>query len=74
MRAIKIGEICEFKGCMKRAEFLAQGRKNYLSKNDKTRHAEVGVFCEEHAVSVQEEGNPEYTTECPNCACLFGVN
>ncbi len=55
---------CRFPGCKKDAIFLAAGILNNQPK----------FYCEEHAVAIADEGNPEYIVDCPNCGCKFGVN
>lgn len=58
---------CQHGDCDSRpATDYAQGR------NDKRRL--VKAYCEDHARSVADEGDPEYMECCPCCGCYFGVN
>lgn len=34
---------------------------------------DVGVYCDDHAARVSEEGVPVVVVDCPNCHCGFGV-
>ena len=65
MRVLRKGQKCEYEDCNKPAVFLAKGR---------TEHPSVGVYCTVHSMMVADEDWPEYTADCPNCGCGFGVN
>ncbi len=63
---------CAFDGCENLAEFLACGKE--LHSEDHPSHPAPAHYCRTHMETVVDEGNPEYTAECPNCKCEFGVN
>lgn len=65
-------DLCAWPECPKQAVWLAIGRDE-AGTPDRPGH-KLGRYCEHHARTVVEEGNPEYTVECPCCKCLFGVN
>ena len=69
---VKIEGTCAFAGCDKPAEFIACGRQSY--SEDIPCHPKPACYCRLHADLVADERNPEYTDECPNCGCVFGVN
>ena len=73
MRMLRKGQKCEWRGCEEDAVVLACGRKDYWDSGE-YRHPKVGVYCMDHSLTVEKEGYPEYTVECPNCGCGFGVN
>lgn len=73
MRVLRKGPTCEYEGCERPATEIAAGRKSYSECSEK-RHGGVGVYCSVHALMVADEGRPEYTVDCPNCGCAFGVN
>jgi len=60
---------CSFEGCEAIATEVACGRHDGPRS-----HPEPAIYCESHADMVAWEGSPEYTTNCPNCSCFFGVN
>jgi len=68
----KVSGICAFEDCEKPAEFIACGRESY--DEDRPGHFKPACYCREHMAEVIDERSPEYTAECPNCKCMFGVN
>ena len=64
---------CSFEDCTESATNLACGRY-WTQYNTKKGHPTPAWYCEKHADEVAEESDPEYTENCPNCGCRFGVN
>ena len=62
--------MCQWKGCDRPATQLACGQDDWQGGG----HPTPAMYCEEHAGQVKDEGCPEYTVDCPNCGCRFGVN
>lgn len=67
------GKTCAYEGCDKPATHVAQGRSR-AGFHEPGRHPDVAAYCETRADAVAGEGSPEYTVDCPNCSCQFGVN
>jgi hypothetical protein len=65
MRRITRFSKCEMPGCNRKATEIATGRDRFQ---------EISLYCEKHALVVEDDAHPEYTVECPNCNCRFGVN
>lgn len=69
---VEITGKCAIEDCQSEAKFLACGRESY--DENRPGHPEPACYCELHAREVAEEQWPEYTDNCPNCGCMFGVN
>lgn len=65
MKILRKNDKCEYEGCNKKAEILAMGR---------SKHPDIGKYCEYHAEQIVDEGFPEYNDCCPNCGLLHGIN
>ncbi len=66
---VEITGTCQYENCNKPATTIACGhcRANIG-------HPIPACYCDDHAAKVGNEGSPEYTVDCPNCGCRFGVN
>jgi hypothetical protein len=69
---VKIEGTCQFEGCSKPAEYIACGRESFIE--EKPGHPNAACYCEEHMSLIVDERFPEYSIDCPNCGCRFGVN
>lgn len=69
---VKAEGICAFEGCEAPAKFIACGRDSY--SKEVLSHSVPACYCDAHMRQVADESNPEYSVECPNCGCCFGVN
>lgn len=63
VKRIKLNR-CEAEGCRRKATVIAANSES----------GKVGAFCEPCGDHFAERTNPEYTVNCPNCECHFGVN
>jgi len=61
---IRHNSMCQYEGCIVRADLLAYNR---LTK-------QVGRYCEKHAHIIADYDHPEYVHGCANCGCLNPVN
>ncbi len=64
MKHLRKGQKCEWEDCKEEATVLV-----YWKRNDKLLR-----LCDYHAAIVVDDRRPEYTVDCPNCGCRFGVN
>ena len=55
---------CEWPGCLEMATDMVYNKRAMA----------VFHYCRHHADYVSNFDNPEYTVDCPNCGCVFGVN
>ena len=62
---------CAFEDCDQPATVVACGRKRWDKDEG---HPHAACYCRTHANEVVDEGSPEYSADCPNCGCEFGVN
>ena len=62
---------CQWEGCYETATHIACGRWTCTGNGG---HQIPGCYCKAHAQAVADEAYPEYTEECPNCGCKFGVH
>jgi hypothetical protein len=62
---IRDGTPCSWDGCESLATGMAIGRD---------RHPGLKHYCDAHARTVADEGNPESIEQCPNCGCTYGSN
>ena len=65
------GGRCRFEDCKEKATHIASGSATSLNPEH---HPVPNIYCEKHAYIIADEHTPEYTTDCPNCGCKFGVN
>lgn len=61
---------CSYERCNEQATHIACGREYFTD----TPHHNTDCYCFLHACMVAKENSPEYTVDCPNCGCAFGVN
>lgn len=73
---IEISGYCQYEDCEQPATVIACGRRAWKNDDpDKDEgHPIPGCYCLTHGRLVSDERAPEYTDECPNCGCMFGIN
>lgn len=62
---------CSFPECSEDARVPGAGR--LIHDEPETGRPKPAMYCNAHASTVAYEGFPEYTTNCPNCGCRYGI-
>lgn len=63
--------LCQHPGCSQRGVVPAGGRA--IFDEPETGRPKPEMYCESHALDMQNQGASEYTVVCPNCGCKFSV-
>jgi hypothetical protein len=70
----KIKGTCQYENCGQPATHIACAQEAACLMAGVKYRDKPRCFCQKHAEAVSVQTHPEYTCECPNCHCIFGVN